>query len=96
MPRFKVGDKAIICDPQGLLFQQYRVAAGGLIKYLHPAGLIGAINATLKGYRHGKFEGKETQLPAVFIVTPDRMIKYAYYGKNVSDVPKPAVIASHI
>ncbi len=86
----------IICDPQGIIFQQYRVAAGGIIKYLYPAGLIAAINATLKGYRHGKFEGKETQLPAVFIVTPDRMIKYAYYGENISDVPTPTIIASHI
>jgi peroxiredoxin len=86
----------LICDPQGVIFQQYRVAAGGIINYLHPAGLIAAINATLKGYWHGKFEGKETQLPAVFIVTPDKMIQYAYYGENISDIPKPAVIASHI
>ncbi len=86
----------IICDPQGVIFQRYRVEPGGLIRYLHPAGLMAAIKATLKGYKHGKFEGKETQLPAVFIVTPDRMIKYAYYGENISDVPAPATIASLI
>ncbi len=29
----------IICDPQGKVFQLYGVEAGGIIKYLHPAGL---------------------------------------------------------
>lgn len=86
----------IICDPQEVIFKQYRVAPGGLLNYLHPAGLAAAIKATVKGYRHGKFEGRETQLPAVFIVSPEKKIKYAYYGRNIADVPAPAAIASRL
>jgi peroxiredoxin len=86
----------IISDPQGNLFEQYNVEPGGILKYLHPAGLITVIRATFKGYMHGRFEGRETQLPAVFIVAPNKIITYAYYGKNISDIPSPGIIAANI
>jgi peroxiredoxin len=77
----------IISDPEGKIFQLYGVDAGGIIKYLHPAGLFAAIKAISRGFRHGKFEGKETQLPAAFAMTGDKLIKYAHYGENISDMP---------
>jgi peroxiredoxin len=77
----------IISDPQGKVFQLYDVEAGGIIKYLHPAGLIAAIKATFRGFLHGKFEGKETQLPAAFAMKADKIIKYAHYGENIGDMP---------
>ena len=77
----------IISDPQGKVFKLYGVEAGGIIKYLHPAGLIAAIKAVSRGFRHGKFEGKETQLPAAFAMTGDKVIKYVHYGENISDIP---------
>jgi len=80
----------IICDPKGQVFQIYGVEAGGIIKYLHPAGLIAAIKAVSRGFMHGKFEGKETQLPAAFAMTADKIIKYAHYGENISDMPSLA------
>jgi peroxiredoxin len=86
----------IICDPRGKLFQLYHVEPGGIIKYLHPAGLIEAIKATLQGYKHGKFEGHETQLPAVFIVAPDKTIKFAHYGEHIGDIPSTAAMAENI
>ena len=86
----------IICDPQGKVFQLYGVEAGGFIKYLHPAGLVAAIKAVSKGFMHGKFEGKETQLPAAFAVSADKIIKYAYYGENISDIPSLEKIVAGI
>jgi peroxiredoxin len=86
----------IICDPQGKVFQLYGVEAGGIIKYLHPAGLIAAIKATCRGFLHGKFEGKETQLPAAFAMTADKIIKYAHYGKNIGDMPSLAKMINDI
>jgi thioredoxin-dependent peroxiredoxin len=77
----------IICDPQGKVFQLYGVEAGGIIKYLHPAGLIAAIKAIGRGFKHGKFEGKETQLPAAFALDAQKVIKYVHYGENISDMP---------
>ncbi len=86
----------IICDPQAKIFQLYGVEAGGVIKYLHPAGLIAAIKATCRGFIHGKFEGKETQLPAAFAITADKVIKYAHYGENISDMPLLTKVAADI
>ena len=85
----------IISDPKGNIFKQYYVEPGGILKYLNPAGFIAVIKATLKGYMHGKFEGRETQLPAVFVVAPDKIITYAYYGKHISDIPSLGIIAAH-
>jgi hypothetical protein len=45
---------------------------------------------------HGKFEGRETQLPAVFVIATDKVIAYTYYGKHISDIPSLWTIAAHI
>ena len=77
----------IICDPQERVFRFYGVRSGGMIRYLHPAGLTAAIKAIGRGFKHGKFEGRETQLPAAFAITADKVIMYAHYGKNIGDIP---------
>jgi Peroxiredoxin len=86
----------IISDPQGKVFQLYGVESGGIIKYLHPAGLLAAIKAVRQGFRHGKFEGKETQLPAAFAINAEKVIKYVHYGKNISDIPPLAKMLADI
>jgi len=86
----------IVCDPQAAIFQKYALEPGGIFRYLNPAGMIGAIKATCQGFKHGKFEGKETQLPAAFAVNSMKVINYAYYGKHVRDVPSPETLAANI
>jgi peroxiredoxin len=86
----------VACDPQGAIFQKYAVESGGILKYLHPAGLIAAINAISQGFHHGKFEGKETQLPAAFAANSMKIITYVHYGEHISDVPSPATLAANI
>ncbi len=77
----------IVCDPKARIFKRYSVEAGGIIKYLHPLGIMAAIKAIFLGKRHGKFEGKETQLPAAFVISSERIITFSYYGKRIDDVP---------
>jgi peroxiredoxin len=86
----------IISDPQGDIFHLYHVEAGGIFKYMRPAGLVAAIKAISHGFRHGKFEGKETQTPAVFTVSSDKTVTFAYYGSNVGDIPSLADIMDHV
>jgi peroxiredoxin len=86
----------IVCDPDAEVFKLYHVEPGGIFKYLHPAGLIAAIKATFQGFMHGKFEGRETQLPAGFVVAADKTITFSYYGKNISDTPPPETLAEYI
>ena len=47
----------------------------------------------MAGYSHGKYEGEELQLPALFILAPDMGIEYARYAKNLADLPDAAGIA---
>lgn len=98
IPLLKEGDWPfdIVCDPKGTIFQLYAAEPGGILKYLHPAGLMAALKATSRGFMHKKFEGKETQLPAAFVIKSDKTIKYVYYGKNISDVPKPSALAENL
>jgi thioredoxin-dependent peroxiredoxin len=86
----------IISDPLGDIFHLYHVEPGGIFKYMHPAGLVEAVKAVSKGFKHGKFEGKETQMPAVFTVSSEKTITFAHYGTNVGDIYSLAEIADHI
>jgi len=86
----------IVSDPKGTLFKKYGVEPGGIIRYLHPRGLVALMKALSRGFMHKKFEGKETQLPAAFIIKSNQTIKYAYYGKTISDIPTPSALASEL
>lgn len=86
----------IVCDPNGSIFRKFHVAPGGVLKYLHPAGAIAAIQSIVRGFRHGRFEGQETQLPAAFVVNPMKIITYAYYGKHIGDVRAPATLSKEL
>ncbi len=78
----------IVCDPKEKLFSLYDVKPGSFFGYVTPTTIIRAIRATILGFKHGKYEGNEKQLPATFIIDKNRKVTYAYYGKNVADVPK--------
>lgn len=86
----------IVCDPQARIFKLYSVEPGNIFKYLHPVGIAAAIKAIIAGNKHGKFEGIETQLPASFVITSDKILKYAYYGKRINDVPSLETLALNI
>lgn len=77
----------IVCDPEEKVFALYGVAPGNLFGYLAPSVIMKARKASRAGFKHGKKEGKEMQLPAVFVVNSDGKIAYTYYGKNIGDVP---------
>ena len=82
----------IVCDSNGRIFRLYGVSAGNIFQYLAPSVILKAIKAARAGIKHGKKEGNEMQLPAVFIVSTGGTIDYAYYGMNIGDVPENSVI----
>jgi peroxiredoxin len=86
----------IICDPKEELFALYGVKPGGILGYIAPSVIAKAVKATKKGFKHGKKEGKEMQLPAVFIIDNAGTINYAYYGKNVGDLPNNSVLIDRL
>jgi peroxiredoxin len=78
---------AIICDPREEAFKLYGVAPGNILHYIAPSVIVKAVKASRKGFSHGKKEGSEMQRPAVFIIDGKKKITYAYYGKNIGDLP---------
>lgn len=85
----------IACDPDGKIFDLYGVTESGIFGYIAPVVLIRAFIAAIKGFKHGKKEGREMQLPAVFLVDRNKIIKYSYYGTNISDMPSVEQMLSH-
>lgn len=77
----------IVSDPSSNIYKSYAVKKGNIMQFLHPNSIPKVIQSLKNGFRHGKFEGEETQLPAVFIVDKNHKIDYCYYGKNISDLP---------
>ena len=71
----------IVCDPEQKLYKEFEIA---------PAESKAKIaKATAGGFKHGDYEGDELQLPACFVMGPDRVLSYAHYGVSAGDVPTP-------
>ena len=49
--------------------------------------------ATAAGFKHGAYEGDELQLPAAFVLTPERELTYVRYAKSVGDMPEAEELA---
>lgn len=86
----------LICDPEMKIFDLYKVYPGSLFRYLTLEVIQKALRAKKQGFKHGKSEGKELQLPAVFLIGTDKKVQYAYYGKNIGDIPDNQTILNTI
>ena len=73
----------IACDPEGKIFDLYGVDTGNLINYI--SGFPKGLKVIFSGMKHGKFEGKEMQLPADFLIDQQGVIKFVHYGRNPGD-----------
>jgi thioredoxin-dependent peroxiredoxin len=80
-------DFKIVSDPSSKIYASYAVQNGNLLQFLNPKSIPRVIKSLRYGFKHGKFEGKETQLPAVFIVDKSHKITFEYYGSYMSDLP---------
>lgn len=84
-----------ICDPLQKLYGKFSIeAAESKLKMAGPCTLAKIAKAKAAGYQHGRYEGEELQLPAVFVVTPDLKVTYVHYGKTVDDVPDTKALAA--
>lgn len=83
----------IICDPEQKLYSKFDVYPARKKFELLSLGVLKKMKeARVLGMKHGKYEGNENQLPAIFLIDVDRTIKLAYYGKNVTDIPELDVL----
>ena len=83
----------IICDPEYAFYDAFEIKAAAdmqeLVGGAEDLAKLQEKGAKAKeaGFEHGKYEGKEEQLPALFFVDGDCTVKVAHYGKNIADMP---------
>jgi peroxiredoxin len=84
----------IICDPNYEIYNRFSVGAAPDKERLRPSEADEVTKLEKKrerikaaGIVHGKYEGNELQLPALFIVKKDSSVLYAHYAKNIIDMP---------
>ena len=78
----------IVCDPDQKLYKQFAIAPAASMAKMADLKMIGRIiKATKLGFKHGEYEGIETQLPALFVVDNEMNVTFAHYGKAAGDVP---------
>ncbi len=73
-----------VADPSAVLYDAFGVGTS-LSGYLHPRSVLALARATLAGKRHRASEGRETQMPADFVLDPTGRIVLAHLGGNVGD-----------
>lgn len=82
----------IICDTDLAVYHALEInpaasmeeLGGSVMPQLQEKGMA----AAAAGFKHGKYEGIEEQLPAMFLVDGDGKVQYAHYAKNIMDMPK--------
>lgn len=78
----------LICDPKQKLYRLLSIeAAKSKRKLAGPGTVIKMVKAAASGHKHGRYEGDELQLPAVFVIDRDLKVTYVHYGKTADDVP---------
>ena len=85
----------IVCAPEMAIYKQFEIpvaadmnAMAGTPEQRERLQAKGKA-ASACGFSHGKYEGDEMQLPAVWIVEADGTLSYVKYGEAVADIPTP-------
>ncbi|MPN17534.1 hypothetical protein SDC9_164888 [bioreactor metagenome] len=82
----------IICDPDFAIYKALKVTPAKNREELIPPDVQPALKAEVAkanaaGFFHGRYEGIEEQLPAVFLTDAEGIVQYACYSKNIMDKP---------
>ena len=81
----------VICDPEMKIYKALDIQPAATVEELlgpDPEKLKkkGAA-ATALGFSHGKYEGDEMQLPAMFIVDASGIVETAIYAEDITGLP---------
>ena len=80
----------IVCDRDQQLYKAFEIGSAASKDTLGDAETAKKMAVIEQlGLKHGKYEGNELQLPAVFIVSPEMRLTYVHYGTSAGDVPSP-------
>lgn len=82
----------IICDEQLEIYRSLAIEPAASMAELAPEEIMPQLmkkgeEAKALGFEHGRYEGIEEQLPALFLVDDSGVVRYAHYAKNLLDMP---------
>ena len=79
---------AIICDPEQALYRRYHVCPALSMERMADIRVLEKIGqARAAGLVHGRYEGNELQLPAVFLLDKNNTVLKAHYAAKAADLP---------
>lgn len=85
----------IVCDSEQALFRRYHVSPALSMERMADIHVLEKIGqAQAAGLVHGKYEGDELQLPAVFLLDKDNTVLKAHYAAKAADLPDVDQLAS--
>ncbi len=82
-----------ICDPEMKYYREFDIRAAdsqeSALRLDKNLPLLQKKDEQIKalGITHGKSEGEEQQLPAIFLLDESRQILYAHYASDILDMP---------
>jgi peroxiredoxin len=85
----------VIGDPKAKVYRGFG-AGGSLLGYLAPKTLIAAARAGKAGYKHGKFEAGELQMPADFVINARGKVSFVHYGRHGNDHASEEVLLEEL
>ncbi len=83
---------AMLSDPRRELYGALNIGFMSLLSTFSPKMALRAASAVAGGHGIGVPYGDIRQLPAVFIIDSDGMIRHSHVGKDASDHPDPREI----
>ena len=82
----------IVCDPECVLFKEYRLRDMDWRDYYSPSMLLKVVNVMFEGYGYKSGEGSSSQLGGVFLVDTGGKVRFAHIAANAADHPSPREI----
>ncbi len=79
------GGMTAVPDPNGVIFKRFGIGKAGLTQYAGPRVMLQVARAIREGYRRGRREGEERQLPADLIIDPKGIIRFVHLAADISD-----------
>ncbi len=87
----------IICDAEQALYKLFELGSTATKADLFDdEGRAFLERIKAEGFKHGKYEGNELQLPGAFVVDHDLNVIFAHYGTRANDVPTTDELAPYL
>lgn len=85
----------IICDPNAKMYDQYNVFEADDVAHFIDKKFVEASGGDLRdmamtlytGAEGQSSEGREYQVPSLFVISAEGKVLYAHYGQSVTDIP---------